>query len=262
MKYALIILVTLISLNQKTSAQTVKYNYVISYKYTFQNDKNDSNSMDYEDMILLINDKKSYFISRTTFQKDTMAQKNKEPLSLTEALEARKKFPKVRVKFEIEKSKSENNYAYYEKIFTTTYRAKYKSDAIIWKLVNEKKTINGYDCRKAETSFAGRNYIAWYAEEIPMSDGPYKFQGLPGLILEVTDDKKEHSFVMKGLQKQSIEYTPTHKNIVETNMKEIQVGRANLMNNIKNSGFNISPELMQAAKEKNLKNNNHIEIIN
>ena len=262
MKHLLIILATLIFLNQKAFAQVSKYNYVVSYRYTFQNDKTDSNSMDYEDMILLINDKKSYFMSRTTFQKDTMAQKNKQPQNLAEALEARKKFPKVRIKFEIEKSKSDNSYAYYEKIFTTTYRSKYKNDAIVWKLVNEKKVVAGYNCRRAETNFAGRNYVAWYSEEIPMSDGPYKFQGLPGLILEVTDDKKEHSFVMKGLEKKSIEYISSNKNIVDADMKEISMGRANLMNNIKNSGFNISPELMQAAKEKNGKNNNHIEIIN
>lgn len=260
MKYSLIILSILIFLNQKTFAQTSKYNYVVSYKYTFQNDKTDVNSMDYEDMILLINDKKSYFMSRTTFQKDTMSQKNKQLLSITEALEMRKKFPKVRVKFEVEKS--ENNYAYYEKIYTTTYRSKYKNDAIVWKLVNEKKDIAGYNCRKAETKFAGRNYTAWYSEEIPMSDGPYKFQGLPGLILEITDDKKENSFVMKGLEKKSIEYTPSNKNIVDADMKEIRIVRANQINSIKNSGFSISPELMQAAKEKNGKNNNHIEIIN
>jgi GLPGLI family protein len=262
MKYSIIILTTLIFLNQKVFGQTSKYDYVISYGYTFQNDKTDVNSMDYEDMILLINDKKSYFMSRTAFQKDTMAQKNKQPLSITEALEMRKKFPKVRVKFEIEKSKSENNYAYYEKIYTTTYRSKYKNDAIVWKLVNEKKDIAGYNCRRAETKFAGRNYTAWYSEEIPMSDGPYKFQGLPGLILEVTDEKKQHSFIMKGLEKKLIEYTPSNKNIVDADMKEISIGRANQLNSVKNSGFSISPELMQAAKEKNGKNNNHIEIIN
>lgn len=261
MKYLITIIVTLFLLSHEIYAQIDKYNYIVSYKYTFQKDKTDLNSTDYEDMILLINDEKSYFMSRTTFQKDTLFTKHR-PSSIAEAMEARKKFPKNRVKFEIEKNKVDNINSYYEKVFTTTFRAKYKKDIISWKLINEKRTINGYVCRKAETSFAGRNYKAWYAEELPISDGPYKFQGLPGLILEVTDDKKEHSFIMNGLEKKPIEYAPSHKNVVEANMKEIQAGRANLMNNIKNSGFNVSPEMMQIAKENLTKANNHIEIIN
>ncbi|WP_297063293.1 GLPGLI family protein, partial [uncultured Duncaniella sp.] len=44
----------------------------------------------------------------------------------------------------------------------------------------------------------GRNWTAWYTEEIPITDGPWKFGGLPGLILKVEDDKKEH--IMEALQ--------------------------------------------------------------
>lgn len=60
-----------------------------------------------------------------------------------------------------------------------------------WKIDNETKEILGYTCKKATTSFRGRNYIAWFATEISVSDGPWKFGGLPGLILEVTDDNSK-----------------------------------------------------------------------
>ena len=60
-----------------------------------------------------------------------------------------------------------------------------------WILVNENKTINNFKCQKATTSFRGRNYVAWFTREIPVSNGPWKLQGLPGLILEAsTDDHK------------------------------------------------------------------------
>jgi GLPGLI family protein len=58
-----------------------------------------------------------------------------------------------------------------------------------WKLLNEKKIIGEYDCKKASVEFRGRTYYAWYTIEIPISLGPWKFNGLPGLILEVDDQK-------------------------------------------------------------------------
>jgi len=56
-----------------------------------------------------------------------------------------------------------------------------------WKLANENKMISGYNCKKATVSYGGRDWIAWYADEIPVGAGPYKFYGLPGLILELFD---------------------------------------------------------------------------
>jgi GLPGLI family protein len=51
-----------------------------------------------------------------------------------------------------------------------------------WQLLPEEKNIGNYKCKKATNS---KNATAWYCPEIPISDGPYLYQGLPGLILEV-----------------------------------------------------------------------------
>lgn len=60
-----------------------------------------------------------------------------------------------------------------------------------WKIGNETEEILGYQCKKATMTFRGRNYIAWFAPKIPISDGPWKFGGLPGLILKVEDDNSK-----------------------------------------------------------------------
>ncbi len=67
-----------------------------------------------------------------------------------------------------------------------------------WEITNETKKINNFNCKKATTSFRGRIYTAWYTSEIPTKYGPWKFKNLPGLILEVSDTKKE--FVIRAIE--------------------------------------------------------------
>ena len=69
-----------------------------------------------------------------------------------------------------------------------------------WSITNESKTIHGYQCRKAITSFRGREWTAWYTVEIPVAEGPWKFSGLPGLILEASDAKQHYSFSCTGIE--------------------------------------------------------------
>lgn len=72
---------------------------------------------------------------------------------------------------------------------------------INWELDSGELTISGYKCKKASTTLFGRKYIAWYAPDIPISNGPWKFSGLPGLILKVEDNKKQISFECIGIEK-------------------------------------------------------------
>ena len=57
-----------------------------------------------------------------------------------------------------------------------------------WKFSSETQVeVMGHLCGKANTNFAGRKYSVWYTMDIPLSYGPYKFYGLPGLILKVEE---------------------------------------------------------------------------
>lgn len=68
-----------------------------------------------------------------------------------------------------------------------------------WKLINEKKKINDFLCKKAQTTFRGRTYVAWYTEDIPISSGPWKFNGLPGLILSIDDNEEIYKWRVKSI---------------------------------------------------------------
>lgn len=69
-----------------------------------------------------------------------------------------------------------------------------------WDITTDTLTVLGYLCQKATTSFRGRSYEAWFAPDIPVNDGPWKFYGLPGLILKVTDTDNLFTFEMIGLE--------------------------------------------------------------
>lgn len=56
-----------------------------------------------------------------------------------------------------------------------------------WEIHEDTLMILGYCCQKATCTFRGRKYTAWFSMDIPISNGPWKFGGLPGLILKVCD---------------------------------------------------------------------------
>ena len=105
-----------------------------------------------------------------------------------------------------------------------------------WTVISDSvKTILEYACQKATCSYRGRNYEAWYAIDLPVNAGPWKFSGLPGLIMSVQDTKGHYTFEIKGLMKvkepiEYIEYSnrkyshSDRKTFLKTNAKSLQIG--------------------------------------
>lgn len=88
--------------------------------------------------------------------------------------------------------------------------------------IEKQHTLNllGYNCFKASTTFRGRDYIAYFTDEISISEGPYKFKGLPGLILKVSSTDNDYSFTAVGLEKKSEELNLGLKNNIMVSRKE------------------------------------------
>jgi GLPGLI family protein len=69
---------------------------------------------------------------------------------------------------------------------------------INWTVTNDTLTINSLHCQKATTHFKGRDYEAWFCPDLPFHSGPWKLNGLPGLIVQAADTKKEVIFEFAG----------------------------------------------------------------
>lgn len=69
-----------------------------------------------------------------------------------------------------------------------------------WEILNDTLNILGFKTQKAKLNFRGRDYFAWFSSEIKISDGPYKFHGLPGLILKIESTDGKFTFEAYSLK--------------------------------------------------------------
>ncbi|UFK97861.1 GLPGLI family protein [Kaistella faecalis] len=158
---------------------------------------------------------------------------------------------------------------------------------LIWKILPDRQKIGDFNAQKATTEFAGRKWEAWFSSELPFQDGPYKFHGLPGLIIKLQDHTGTHQFELAGISK----FTESPENfsgfgggnkVIEINRlqyrklyledrndpaKVIKQAMANgaALKFTDQSGNVIPPAQMiknreQNAKSKNAKDNNVIEV--
>ncbi len=75
------------------------------------------------------------------------------------------------------------------------YAARVPITKIEWSIEPQTKQILKQECQMAKATFKGRHYTAWFAPAIPINAGPWKLNGLPGIILAASDDRNEISFI-------------------------------------------------------------------
>ncbi len=120
----------------------------------------------------------------------------------------------------IYKDFTNNSLTLVDKISKDSFKVDEELPEFNWVLCDEWKEISQYKVRKATCSFRGRDYEAWYAPDIPISDGPWKFRGLPGLIFEVYDIPCFYYYCLTGIQmkEKSLEYPG--QNTIKINLKK------------------------------------------
>ncbi|WP_167358374.1 GLPGLI family protein [Chryseobacterium culicis] len=92
------------------------------------------------------------------------------------------------------KKKGNNSYQSYEYIGDVNFYKLAEEPKQQWIITDSIKTSNNFQVQKAITKFGGRIWIAWFSKDIPIPYGPHKFNGLPGLIIELYDVKKDYNF--------------------------------------------------------------------
>jgi hypothetical protein len=88
-----------------------------------------------------------------------------------------------------------------EPIFTVDFLLNEALPVIKWQITHDTASFGGLHCQKATTHFRGRDYTAWFCPDLPLPVGPWKLNGLPGIIIEACDAKKEVCFIFDGIEK-------------------------------------------------------------
>ncbi|MCI9846697.1 GLPGLI family protein [Flavobacterium pectinovorum] len=77
----------------------------------------------------------------------------------------------------------------------------FDSDNLKYELTGKTKKIESYNCQEARLSLNDRKYTIWFMPEIQINFGPYKLNGLPGLIMEVTEETSNIKITFKSMKK-------------------------------------------------------------
>ncbi len=108
---------------------------------------------------------------------------------------------------------NENKFYTKERVISN-YLVEETAPKINWKINKDTASFSGVKCQKATAYFKGRNWIAWFAPELPFQSGPWKLNGLPGLIVEAHDEKNEVKFQFAGIDKVVAEDKPNEEQTV------------------------------------------------
>lgn len=174
---------------QQVSAQTNRFVYQVTMKPDAEN-KADIKT---ENAYLDIAQDKSVFYSENRIKRDSIMQKAFQGGGRGSINRDQMEGLRSNINYSVEKDKANQKTYFKDRIGRDIYS--YEEDRPLnWKISSETRKIGEYKVQKAETDFGGRKWTAWFTTDLPYQDGPYKFGGLPGLIIKVEDDKGDYSF--------------------------------------------------------------------
>lgn len=185
------ILIAIISIN--VFSQNSRFIYQVSMKPDSTNRGEIKNELARLD----VSPEKSIFYGEKRVQRDSLMEKMRATRNFD-----RNAMQNLRsnIDFIIEKDFSKETTTFKGRIGRDQYE--YEEDRKMdWKILPQTIKIGEYEAQKAITNFGGRKWIAWFTQEIPLQDGPYKFRGLPGLIIKVEDEKGDYSFDLMQTKK-------------------------------------------------------------
>lgn len=268
----------------------------VIYEYKYASDSTKIDSLKTEWMYLDINKTGSEYYSKSAFESDSIINESikKQMASGMKSISVSRNRQGGEVSYEVEKTYPDYKISLITNIGNDNYKVS-EDRPINWKISTDKKKIGEFQTQKATTHFAGRNWIAWFTTDVPIQDGPYKFSGLPGLIVEIADEKNSHKIELKGLKKitetvqeeantqgkdipflkkkpidvnraKYLKIVAQYENDPVQGMREV-LGRPNSKVMININGKEISDpkdilrELEKNAREEMKKNNNKIELV-
>ncbi len=173
------------------------------YEYKYIPDSNDRADVKKDMMLLDIDDKGSSYYSHDKFISDSTSNAELEKQlkgGFGGNISINRRESPGQVSFKVTKEYPDYKTYLFRSVSMDQYKIK-EDKKPEWKILPDKQKIGEYNAQKATTSFGGREWVAWFSADIPFQDGPYKFYGLPGLIVKIEDTTGSHIMTLVGNKK-------------------------------------------------------------
>lgn len=219
---------------------TDSIDYALDYNVYYISDTTNSTDL-LEDLYRLeIGKRRSRFYSRIEYVYDSLATASDPNLTREErAARVRPYKHYSPLYWEVVEDREHNTY-------TTLYRSpswqvvfyayEVKREAPRWTLTDEIRDICGYRCFQARTSYGGREWIVYYAPDLPLNSAVWKFYGLPGFVLAFEDTEGHYKFECSAIRVcrlPMIEYKQPIQKVTRKNwMQQLRSIHADLLNSI------------------------------
>ncbi len=250
---------------QLLSAQKIRVTYQMKYKPDSTQTATKENTM----FLDIYDTNSSRFYAESLYNSDSIRNSGANPQSFS-------------INFNNAVVKNNNSLKKYYRLLVDVYEVTTEIPQLEWKITSDKKKIGEYECQQAILKYKNRQWTAWFTQDVPISEGPYIFKGLPGLVVWVHDNKENYDFFLKKLSKDF--YDPykgvdfNSENFIKVNKdqlnkiyinyyldpyKEAKMGKVKMNfvdekgNEVKNINWN---ELAKNKQEVIKQNNNPIEL--
>lgn len=190
----------------------------VNYELKIINDSLNRDRVSFSNYTLLSNNSTSIYFNKDAKKfYDYLYNQKEHPFKLSQnGLSSLPKIPKHKV----------SSYKVDDKLFVFLPVGKYiytfQEDSLVWDVLSEKKYIKNYKCKLAKTvTDTGDTFYAWFTEDVPISEGPFRFKGLTGLILEVYNQNKTIEIIATDIKKSDelIESLTYGKNLIALKSK-------------------------------------------
>lgn len=185
------------------------------YQVTMKPDASNKADVKTENAYLDISAEKSMFYSENRIKRDSVMKANFQSGGARGFNRDQMESLRSNINYSIEKDKKNQKILYKDRLGRDIYS--YEEDRPLdWKILSETTKIGEYKVQKAETDFGGRKWTVWFTTDLPYQDGPYKFTGLPGLVVKAEDSEGDYSFdLMKNYKISDFPEMTTFGNIIK-----------------------------------------------
>lgn len=242
---------------------------IVKYNLIFEPDSNNRNHKLSEKFDLIIGNDFSMYVSQYLLKREAYIADLLKQGSLGTLSEINLSgLPKSRFQSKIIFRNGDSVLQNYSQILMEKYW--YEFNIPTWKITLENKTIGTYKCQQATGNYGGRNFIIWFAPDIPIFDGPFVFKNLPGLVIQAYDVKMHYLFEFESIDQPPGEATfEVHdESAQKLSRKEFKNVKRNFQENtvlqLEQNGFKMSDEnketFMRNRENAKRVNNNPLEL--